>query len=73
MTYIKPLPCPFCGADPVVRLDDYINGKIITDPLYYIACENPDCGVWPEAQGSYATEWDSVNASWNRRISKDIE
>ncbi len=68
MTYLKPLPCPFCGSEPVIRLDDYINGKIIVDPMYYIACESSDCGVWPEAEGKYNTDWATVNNVWNRRI-----
>ena len=60
------LPCPFCGGKPTVRLDDLINGRIVADPLYYVECENPECGVWPEASG-FDREYQTVIAAWNRR------
>jgi hypothetical protein len=62
-----PLPCPFCGGQAQLRLDDYINGRCISDPMAYISCENPDCGVWPEAEGKYNTERDKMIAAWNTR------
>ena len=60
-------PCPFCGGKPQPRLDDCINGKMVENPMFYIACENLGCGVWPEAEGRYETQYDAIVAAWNRR------
>jgi hypothetical protein len=35
--------------------------------MFYITCENPDCGVWPEAEGKYNTEYQQIVDVWNRR------
>jgi hypothetical protein len=35
--------------------------------MFYITCENPDCGVWPEAEGKYNTEYQQIVAAWNTR------
>jgi hypothetical protein len=61
------LPCPFCGGEAQPRLDDYINGHCIPDPMFYISCENPGCGVWPEAEGKYSAGHDKIVAAWNTR------
>lgn len=61
-------PCPFCGEIPAIVLDDYINGRIIVDPDFFIECENPDCLVGPRVCGKY-TDFDNIVAAWNRRAS----
>ncbi len=61
------LPCPFCGSKPQTHLDDYINGNVITDPMFYITCESLYCGVWPQAEGEYNTEYQKTVDSWNTR------
>lgn len=62
MTELK--PCRFCGIVPHAWLDDYINGRAVTDPEYIIECENGNCSVMPEVRGTYPY-MDEVRAMWN--------
>ena len=62
MTDLK--PCRFCGIVPHAWLDDYINGRAVTDPEYIIECENGNCSVMPEVRGTYPY-MDEVRAMWN--------
>ncbi len=57
-------PCRFCGVVPHAWLDDYINGRAVTDPYYIIECENADCSVYPEIRGIWP-HMDEVRAMWN--------
>ena len=58
------LPCRFCRFAPHAWLDDYINGRAVTDPDYIIECENGNCSVMPEVRGTYPYI-DEVRALWN--------
>ena len=58
------LPCRFCRFTPHAWLDDYINGRAVTDPEYIIECENGNCSVMPEVRGTYPY-MDEVRAMWN--------
>ena len=58
------LPCRFCRFEPHAWLDDYINGRAVTDPEYIIECENGNCSVIPEVRGTYP-HMDEVKAMWN--------
>ena len=58
------LPCRFCRFAPHAWLDDYINGRAVTDPEYIIECENGNCSVMPEVRGTYPY-MDEVRALWN--------
>ena len=58
------LPCRFCRFAPHAWLDDYINGRAVTDPEYIIECENGNCLVMPEVRGTYPY-MDEVRALWN--------
>lgn len=62
MTDLK--PCRFCGIVPHAWLDDYINGRAVTDPEYIIECENGNCSVMPEVRGTYPY-MDEVRTMWN--------
>lgn len=62
MTELK--PCRFCGIVPHAWLDDYINGRAVTDPEYIIECENGNCSVMPEVRGTYPY-MDEVRTMWN--------
>ena len=57
-------PCRFCRFAPHAWLDDYINGRAVTDPEYIIECENGNCSVMPEVRGTYPY-MDEVRALWN--------
>lgn len=57
-------PCRFCSLVPHAWLDDYINGRAVTDPEYIIECENGNCSVMPEVRGTYPY-MDEVRAMWN--------
>ena len=58
------IPCRFCRFAPHAWLDDYINGRAVTDPEYIIECENGNCSVMPEVRGTYPY-MDEVRAMWN--------
>ena len=60
-----PLPCPFCGADPVTT--DIRGGRYLD-----IACKNPDCAFGPELCDFFTPE--QATALWNdRKRNADIE
>ena len=59
-TAMKPLPCPFCGAAPV------INSYVIKGVKFWnVGCENDDCAVDVET-ADFESEDEAVMA-WNKR------
>jgi len=65
-------PCPFCGNDPVICVDDY--GKY----LIHCSCCDMVFGVWLEDgielvdgwRATYKTE-EEITAKWNHRVEGD--
>lgn len=62
------LPCPFCGSEPRVQVND-----MITYP-YCIVCPSysPDCPVSPRLQRNFLTEGEAI-AAWNIRPKEPAE
>lgn len=56
----EPLPCPFCGGEPVV--DDYGTED---DPFWQVACE--ECEIMIPADGDGILSRENAIAVWNRR------
>jgi hypothetical protein len=55
------VPCPYCGAEPEVRMgDEYCAGR------YQIKCTNKDCPAWLVVV--YGKTEDEAYAKWNTRI-----
>lgn len=60
----KLLPCPLCGAEPRAWCDDYINGRIIMAPDYYVECD--PCGIRVTVEDNGDLTW----ILWNRMAAK---
>ncbi len=63
----RPLPCPFCGATPKIKLEKD-HGPEFPEPYYSVICPNKsDCGGNPVAVGDTK---EGAIALWNTRDPK---
>ena len=61
-------PCPFCGGSARLGLDDFINGRIIEHPDYFIECDAPVAGGACQVfVRMHDQNHDLLVAAWNRR------
>jgi|APSaa5957512622_1039677.scaffolds.fasta_scaffold166432_2 Lar family restriction alleviation protein len=58
---MEPLPCPFCGEEPVVD-----NSLLKGARVWSVACENDDCPVDVETADFESID-DAIKA-WNQRV-----
>ena len=54
-----PLPCPFCGSQPVIEPWHGIGPE-----KHMVSCADDECGPWPKVTGETRAE---AIAAWNRR------
>ena len=79
---VVPLPCPFCGVEPLAYVDDNC-GAPYPGGYFTIECENEDCAVnscLSEKRRTYlqgmthdeaeAAIWPEIIAKWNIRQNK---
>jgi hypothetical protein len=59
---MKPLPCPFCGAKPVVEYPK----SACRDTDVWVRCDNVLCPMWKVQSFAKPTREEAI-AAWNIR------
>jgi hypothetical protein len=57
---MKPLPCPFCGAQPVAEHPPW------PDTEWWVRCDNVFCSMWKVQSFAKPTKEEAI-AIWNTR------
>ena len=55
-------PCPFCGGEAELREE-----RGLTRTLFFVSCENDNCGVVVETRNSVSSTKVGAIEAWNRR------
>lgn len=65
----EPLPCPFCGHEPLVSSYDYrLPLGSVYGTQWKVECEFHECPAQPTVDWHYFTRDEAIEA-WNRRES----